>query len=83
MTECIIENCCEDAEDLENYCSDHLEIGEKYLENNKIKYSDILDLFSDWEGYECSLCEKMLPNDHRDLARHLIHEHKIEVLEID
>jgi len=75
IEQCGIENCYDEALDSEQYCEDHLELGK----TKKIKYKNILELFSDWEGYECNLCEKMLPNNHRDLARHLINEHKIEV----
>jgi len=40
---------------------------------------DYYDHFESWEGWLCNICGDSLPNDERDLYRHMKNRHQIIV----
>jgi len=43
--------------------------------------NDLFSHFFEWDCWFCLHCDKGIPNDRRDMLRHLLEEHKIEVKE--
>lgn len=45
----------------------------------KVKSASYNDYFTEWDGWMCNECGETIGCDDRDMSRHLMYEHDIEL----